>query len=252
MLVPILFFSASQSKLPGYILPAVPAGALLVTQYLAARRSLSGKNMDPGDKDEGPLGQGKRKIERDDRKFSLLFAALQGTLCGLVIFVGLSTGSVALSHHLLWLRETYITAAVSAAFALGIALVLLSRAGFGLLRPLTLFAVVVSVASVIRLAAPAIDAAQSARPIAESIQSFSHEPVPIALYRVGRVQQYGLEFYLNRPAQKYEDGNIPAAAHVLVAPRNTESQVAQQVPGRQVSYLTSIRAQKLDLFWVGK
>jgi hypothetical protein len=252
MLVPILFFSASQSKLPGYILPAVPAGALLVTQYLAARRSLSGKNMDPGDKDEGPLGQGKRKIERDDRKFSLLFAALQGTLCGLVIFVGLSTGSVALSHHLLWLRETYITAAVSAAFALGIALVLLSRAGFGLLRPLTLFAVVVSVASVIRLAAPAIDAAQSARPIAESIQSFSHEPVPIALYRVGRVQQYGLEFYLNRPAQKYEDGNIPAAAHVLVAPRNTESQVAQQVPGRQVSYLTSIPAQKLDLFWVGK
>ena len=38
MLVPILFFSASQSKLPGYILPAVPAGALLVAEYLAARR----------------------------------------------------------------------------------------------------------------------------------------------------------------------------------------------------------------------
>ena len=38
MLAPILFFSASQSKLPGYILPAVPAGALLVAEYLAARR----------------------------------------------------------------------------------------------------------------------------------------------------------------------------------------------------------------------
>src|ERR1017187_3864052 len=35
MLVPVLFFSASQSKLPGYILPAVPAGALLVAEYLA-------------------------------------------------------------------------------------------------------------------------------------------------------------------------------------------------------------------------
>ena len=34
MLVPILFFSASHSKLPGYILPAVPAGALLVAGYL--------------------------------------------------------------------------------------------------------------------------------------------------------------------------------------------------------------------------
>src|ERR1700704_1183070 len=39
MLVPILFFSASQPKRPGYFLPAVPAGALLVTEYLAGRRS---------------------------------------------------------------------------------------------------------------------------------------------------------------------------------------------------------------------
>jgi hypothetical protein len=39
MLVPVLFFSASQSKLPGYILPAVPAAALLVAEYLAVRRS---------------------------------------------------------------------------------------------------------------------------------------------------------------------------------------------------------------------
>ncbi len=35
--VPVLFFSASQSKLPGYILPAVPAGALLVADYLSSR-----------------------------------------------------------------------------------------------------------------------------------------------------------------------------------------------------------------------
>src|SRR6202041_2528578 len=34
LLVPVLFFSISQSKLPGYILPAVPAGALLLADYL--------------------------------------------------------------------------------------------------------------------------------------------------------------------------------------------------------------------------
>ena len=44
MLVPVLFFSASQSKLPGYILPAVPAGALLVAEYVAGRRELGRKN----------------------------------------------------------------------------------------------------------------------------------------------------------------------------------------------------------------
>ncbi|MGB6383767.1 MAG: glycosyltransferase family 39 protein [Terriglobales bacterium] len=227
MLVPVLFFSASQSKLPGYILPAVPAGALLVTEYLAGRRS-------------------------EGKKVSLLFALAHGILCGLLIFGALSAAAIAMSHRLQWATGTYVTAAIAAVFTLIIAAVLLSRAGFGLLRPATLFAVVVSVAAIVRLAAPVIDATQSARPVAERIQSFSQEPVPVALYHINRVQQYGLEFYLNRPAQKYEDGNIPAAEHLLVAAQNTLPQIAQQVPGRRVSYLTSIPAQKLDLYWVGR
>jgi len=232
MLVPVLFFSASQSKLPGYILPAVPAGALLVAEYLAARRS------------NAPTS--------DHKKFSFLFAAAHGILCGLLIFSALSAASIAMNHHLLWGTATYIAAASGAVLALGIAAALLPRAGLGLLDRVTLFAVVVSVAAVVRFAAPVIDATQSARPIAESIQAFSHEEVPIALYHISRVQEYGLEFYLNRPTQKYEDGNIPTAAHVVVAAQGTQSQVAQLVAGRRVSYLTSIRPQKLDLYWVGK
>jgi len=236
MLVPVLFFSASQSKLPGYILPAVPAGALLVTEYLAARRG----EARPG----------------EENRFSPLFAAAQGVLCGLMIFAALSAAlaaaSIAINQHLLWGTGTYVVAAIAAVFAIGITAVLLSRVGLRLLSRVTMFAVVVSVAAVVRLAAPVIDATQSARPIAESIQAFSHEPVPIALYHINRVQEYGLEFYLNRPAQPYESGNIPAAAHVLVAAQGTQSQVAQLVPGRRVSYLTSVPAQKLDLYWVGR
>jgi 4-amino-4-deoxy-L-arabinose transferase-like glycosyltransferase len=232
MLVPVLFFSASQSKLPGYILPAVPAGALLVTEYLAARRG----EARPG----------------EENRFSPLFAAAQGVLCGLMIFAALSATSIAINHHLLLGTGTYVVAAIAAVFAISITAVLLSRVGLRLLSRVTMFAVVVSVAAVVRFAAPVIDATQSARPIAESIQAFSHEPVPIALYHINRVQEYGLEFYLNRPAQPYESGNIPAAAHVLVAAQGTQSQVAQLVPGRRVSYLTSIPAQKLDLYWVGR
>jgi hypothetical protein len=135
---------------------------------------------------------------------------------------------------------------------LGITAVLLSRAGLRLLSRATMFAVVVSVGAIIRLAAPVIDASQSARPIAGAIQAFSREPVPIALYRLSRVQEYGLEFYLNRPAQPYESGSVPAAAHVVVAAQGTQSQVEQQVAGRRVSYLTSIPEQKVDLYWVEK
>ncbi len=238
MLVPILFFSVSQSKLPGYILPAVPAGALLGADYL------------------NPLGDSKSQ----SKKISLPFAAAQAILCGLLIFAALTTPSIALDHRLRWVSETTTNgttitgtgtdAAIALLFAIAIAAALLTRAGSRLLTRTTLFAVVISVAAVIRMAAPAIDATQSARPIAETIQAFSQEPVPIALYRVRRQQEYGLEFYLNRPAQKYEDGDIPSAAHVLVAAKGTEAQVAQLVPGRRVSYLTSLPAQGLDLYWI--
>ena len=241
MLVPVLFFSASQSKLPGYILPAVPAGALLVAEYLASRGRVQFFNAE---------GAEVSLRSRNDRKLSPLFAATHGVLCGVLIFAALSAASIAMNHHLLWGRGTYVAAAIAAVFALGISVALLSRAGVRLLRPVTMFAVVVSVGAVIRLAAPAIDATQSARPIARSIQAFSHEPVPITLYHVNRVLGYGLEFYFNRPVQPYESGNIPAAAHVLVAAQGTQLQVAQLVPGRRVSYLTSIPEQKLDLYWV--
>ncbi len=225
MLVPILFFSASQSKLPGYILPAVPAATLLTTGYLNARRE-------------------------NETKPSLLFAAAQGILCGLLIFAALSVASFAVRHHLISETGTYVAIATGAVFAAGIAAALLSPAGLRLLSRVTTLAVVVSVGAIIRFAAPVVNATQSARPIAESIQVFSREPVPIALYHINRVQEYGLEFYLNRPTEKYEDGNIPLAAHIVVAARGTQSQVAQLVPARRVSYLTSIPEQKLDLYWV--
>ncbi|HLX82570.1 MAG TPA: glycosyltransferase family 39 protein [Terriglobales bacterium] len=234
--VPVLFFSASQSKLPGYILPAVPAGALLVADYLSSRRA--------GPRDENRANE--------HRGFSLLFGAAHGILCGLLLFGAISAPSIVLNHRLLWGTGTCVAAAVGLVFALGMAAALLSRLGLRLLRPATMLAVVVSVGIVIRFAGPAIDDAQSARPVAESILSFSHEPVPIAVYHLNRLKEYGLEFYLNRAAESYENGPIPQEAHVVVAPQNAQAQVAEMVPGRRVSYLTTIAAQKVDLYWVGK
>jgi len=226
LLAPVVFFSASQSKLPGYILPAIPAGALLVSEYFAARR-----------------------VEETRIHFPL--AAAHGTLCGLLVFGASMAASIQLNHRLVAGRGTYIAAAIAAICALGTTATLHSRNGLRWLRSVTMLAIVIGVGAILRLAAPVFDATQSARPIAESIQAFSHETVPVAIYRINRVQEYGLEFYLNRPTQDYENGHVPAAAHVLVAAQ-TQSQIAQLVPGRRVSYLTSIPAQKLDLYWVGK
>jgi 4-amino-4-deoxy-L-arabinose transferase-like glycosyltransferase len=225
--VPVVFFSASQSKLPGYILPSVPAAALLVAEYLAELRS-------------------------EGRKLPLWLAASHGLLCGVLVFAALSAPSFLRDHRLAWTAGTSIMLGIATALGLAISVALLTRNGLRLLRPMTLLAVVVSVAALIRFAAPALDDSQSARSIARSIQAFSHEPVPIALYHVNRTEEYGLEFYLNREAQKYEDGNIPAEAHVLVAAQGTQVQVARLIPGRRVSYLTNMPAHKLDLYWIGK
>jgi len=227
MIVPVVFFSASQSKLPGYIVPAVPAAALLVTEYLAARR------------DEGA-------------KISLPLAVAHGLLCGLMIFGALVAGSITLTHHLTLSKGTYVAAGIAALFAFVISAALIMRSGPRLLRSMTMISVVISIAAVIRLAAPVIDATQSSRPVAEVIQSYSHEPVPVALYHVNRIQEYGLEFYLNRPTKKYDSGEVPPDAHLLVTAPNTLSAFSELLHGRKVSYLSSIPAQKIDLYWVAK
>ena len=225
MFVPVLFFSMSRSKLPGYILPAVPAAALLVTDYLAARREKEVKT-----------------------PWSL--AAIHGLLCGLLAFGALSAASIAATHHLAQGPALYVAAALGSVIALGIVIALLTSAGPRLVRSATMIAVIVSVAAVIRVAAPAIDSTQSSRPIAATIQSFSQQPVPVALYHVNRIVGYGLDFYLNRPTQKYDSGEIPREAHVLVAASGTDPEFRALLAGRKVSYLTSIPAQKLQLYWI--
>jgi 4-amino-4-deoxy-L-arabinose transferase-like glycosyltransferase len=231
MFVPIIFFSASESKLPGYILPSVPAGALLIAEYLASRREGSPDNA--------------------ATRFQLRFAVAHAALCALLILAAFSAASLVLHQRIPPGIGAYAAIGIAAVFAIGISIALLTHAGVRLLTRITLAAVVVSVAVVIRTAAPAIDLAQSARPVAESILSFSHEEVPIAIYKINRMQQYGLEFYLNRATQAYEKGNVPAEPHVLVAKQGSQAEVAGLIPGRRVSYLSSPE-QKLDLYWVGK
>jgi hypothetical protein len=226
MVVPVLFFSASQSKLPGYILPSVPAAALLVAEYLEHRR------------------------ERES-KVAWLLAIAHGLLCGALIFTAFVASSVALNHRLILGEGTYIAALIAGIFAIGIAAALVTRSGTRLLRSTTMLAVVVSVAAVIRLAAPVIDATQSSRPVAETIRAFSREQVPVALYHLNRVQEYGLDFYLNRPTQQYDEGEAPPGPHLLVASPGAQAGFSVRIPGRKVSYLTSIPAQKLELYWVG-
>jgi 4-amino-4-deoxy-L-arabinose transferase-like glycosyltransferase len=225
LLVPVLFFSASQSKLPGYILPSIPAGALLIAEYLRGR-------------------------QRESMKVSPWLAGTHAVLCGALVFVALAAPGIQLNHRLAAGTGTDVAAGAAVLVMLGMFAVLL-RTGLRMLRPATMIPIVIGVAALLRLAAPTIDATQSTRRIAQIIQSFSQEAVPVALFHANRQLEYGLEFYLNRPAQRYENGQVPRDGHVLVAARNSEAQLSELLHGRKLSFRTSIPAQKLELYWVG-
>ena len=221
-IVPIIFFSISQSKLPGYILPAVPAGALLVVEYL--RNHLN---------------------ERPRPLIALLHAM---AACAPIV-PALMIQYIVLQHRLAWGKGTAISVALALILTIGLAVTLASRVGFAGLR-FTLVPVALAVAAVLRLGSPALDSTLSARPIATEISRMEKTPLPLAVFRVSREVEFGLAFYRNQVIDRYESGQVPAMAHLLVAPEGNQVEIARQVPGRRVSYLGSFAPQGLDYYWV--
>ena len=125
-----------------------------------------------------------------------------------------------------------LAAFAGTAIFLLIALPLLT-AGWRFLHFVTLLPVILAVGFILRGLAPALDATQSARPIAALIQQINVQqiaqpgPSPLATFALNRNTAFGLAFYLNRRVAPYEGLEIspavfelppaiPAATHLLV------------------------------------
>jgi 4-amino-4-deoxy-L-arabinose transferase-like glycosyltransferase len=231
LVVPLIFFSISQSKLPGYILPAVPAGALLLADYL--RRHLQNESAEPVS------------------KWLIVVHALLATAS----FVpALLIAHLLVEHRLPGGRPILFALAAAFVLASGIALTLVSKFGLRMLRFVTLIPVILCMAAVLKIGAGDIDRTLSARPLAREIASLETHPLPLAVFHVSRELEYGLSFYRNQPAMRYEWGQIPAGEHLVVTPENRHSEliteVAKQAAGRRVSFLGHYVPQHVDYFWV--
>ena len=224
LIVPIVFFSISQSKLPGYILPAIPAGVLLAGLYVQRASAQEGR---PG----------------------TWLALCHSILAAAPIVPALMVQYLVLQHRLPWGRGAAISVALAALLAFGLTFTLRSRLGFAGLR-FSLVPVALSVLAVLRLGAPALDATLSARPIANEISTMEKQRLPLAVFQVSREVEFGLDFYRNQIIQRYETGEIPGAEHLLIAPAGSQLAIAKAVPGRRVSYLGSFAPQGLDYYWV--
>ncbi|HEV2729011.1 MAG TPA: glycosyltransferase family 39 protein [Terriglobales bacterium] len=227
ILAPLLFFSLSQSKLPGYILPALPAGALLVAEYVRSRIA-------------------------ENARSDIFLAALHSIVAAAPIVPAMMLPFIIFQHRIPWGRWAAVSIAFAAVLAIGITLTLRSHAGLRMLRLVTLVPVVLCVAAILRLGAPSLDATLSARRLAEQITKADSQRLPLAVLLVSRETEYGLQFYRNQNIARYELGQVPAGKHLLVAPEGLQRNVEKRVTGRRVAYLGSFAVQGLDYYWVGE
>jgi 4-amino-4-deoxy-L-arabinose transferase-like glycosyltransferase len=223
----VAFFSISQSKLPGYILPAVPAGAVLLADYL------------------------RRHLAEQEETVSRGLAVLHALMAAVPIVPSVLIAYLIAERRLPAGRPMLFALAVAFVLCAAIALTLVSRLGLRMLRFVTLIPVVLSVAAVLKTpGAMSIDQKLSARPLAVEIASVEMHRLPLAVYGVSREMEYGLAFYRNQATARYERGSVPAEEHLLVAPATWKVDVAKRTTGRRVLLLGHFAPQDVDYYWV--
>jgi 4-amino-4-deoxy-L-arabinose transferase-like glycosyltransferase len=227
LIVPVVFFSLSQSKLPGYILPAIPAGGLLLADYL--RHQMQQSEAEPAAK---------------------VLVVVHALLAAAPIVPALLIAYLIQQHRLPGGQPMLVALAVAFVLCAGIALTLVRKTGLRMLRFVTLIPVVLTVGAVLRLGSVALDQTLTARPLAQEIAAIETHPLRLAVYHVRRELEYGLTFYRNQLTFNYDWGSVPQEEHLLVAPENSQVEIAKRVAGRRVSYLGHYAAQHVDYYWV--
>jgi 4-amino-4-deoxy-L-arabinose transferase-like glycosyltransferase len=188
---PVLFFSLSQSKLPGYILPATPALALLCA--IGAIRALNWS------------------AAVSATLLLVLFAAwivLVGAgLHGVHSLIAEHFWLVDTSGHLTVLRS-FPLASLAFVAAIVIAVVFYKRPGIAV--PILAFCLAVNVEFVSLGELPVLDAFYSARPHAAFMHN-DQRPDRIFAYRLSRSWGWGLAFYFRRELPEWSpDDPMPA------------------------------------------
>jgi len=201
-----------------------------------------------------------RRDGRGERPQWLAIAAHAAVLAGLSAAACLAP-QLAFRHPLSTTALMLAALAATASFLL-IALPLLSRGGWRYLHFVTLLPVVLIVGYILRGLGPALDATQSARPVARLIQqSGTSGSLSVATFGLNRRTAFGLSFYLNRRIDPYEGleispavfelpPSVPSAEHLLVAREGSLASLRLLLAGRRLTLLATYPAQQIELFQV--
>jgi 4-amino-4-deoxy-L-arabinose transferase-like glycosyltransferase len=222
--LPIIFFSISQSKLPGYILPAIPAGTILLADFIL-RREEAGDTPAPW------------------------LTALHAILCAALMVAALVVPFKLVQQEVT--KAAIIVAITLAVIGLAMLWLTLSTRGYRMLRFSTLVPLLIAYGLILRGTAPMINVLQSARPI-QSTLSYTElgSVADVAVYDVPRSVEYGLGFYRNHRIASYERKEIPEGDHLVVAAAGSKTELEFRLKGRRVTHVGSYAPQHLDFYFV--
>ena len=223
-ILPIIFFSLSQSKLPGYILPAIPASTILLADFIL------------------------RREEAGDTPAPWLIAS-HAVLCAALMVAALIVPFRLVRQEVN--RPALVVAITLAVIGLAMLWLTLRTRGYRMLRFSTLVPLLITYALVLRGTAPMINVLQSARPI-QSTLSYTElgQVADVAVYDVPRSVEYGLGFYRNHKINSYERNEIPTGDHLVVAAEGSKTELEFRLNGRRVTQVGGYRPQHLDFYFV--
>jgi 4-amino-4-deoxy-L-arabinose transferase-like glycosyltransferase len=239
-LFPIVFFSFSKSKLPGYVLPSIPALTILAGDYLNRKRH---QGLQPW--------------------LLVIHAVLTGGLAAVVLL---------LPGYLQRPGVNPSARAIAAASLTGVGaamLILVAVANFGIkrLRIATLVPIVMLLFFLLGVGpffgigplpgskniARIIDEKYSARPLYRMLKPLLQPGEILAVYQVRRDMEYGLSFYNEKQVLNYNENGAPAVPdgqHILVVRESYAGDLRHILQGRSYQPLFTYPAQGLIIYSV--
>ncbi|HTC75986.1 MAG TPA: glycosyltransferase family 39 protein [Edaphobacter sp.] len=222
-LFPIVFFSFSGSKLPGYILPSIPPLTILTADYL-------------------------NRIRREGLPKWLLWS--HAALCAVMVFV-LVLAPQHMKYETLVPSVQWLLIAAAAALFFGAAVFfIVSRWSVSQICNATLIPVLATLVFVLGFYGKELDINYSARPLAREIQRDAPDVKLVATNSIKRDMDYGLAFYRNQPMIHYETDGVPADEHILVVRANDTADLDRWLAGRIYTPLFLYESQGLEVYRV--
>jgi 4-amino-4-deoxy-L-arabinose transferase-like glycosyltransferase len=220
---PILFFSFSGSKLPGYILPSIPPLTILTGDYLSRIR---------------PKGM----------PSWLLWS--HAAACALLVFV-LVLAPQHMEYDTLVPSKGWLLAAGLAAAATLLSVVAVVKLwGSSQLCKVTLVPVLGMMVFLLGFHGRELDLNYSARPLAREIARQAPNEKIVAVESIKRDMDYGLAFYRNERLVHYDQDGVPEGEHLLVVRANDPEALTRWLSGRVYEPLFLYDAQGFEVYKV--